>query len=94
MFVKDHLQPTTISEGVANAEIMWIKTSLPDTWIIGGCYRPEVDELNILEKISNSIDDVCGQDENKNCILLGDFNFRNINWSTMMEPTIKKFFFT
>ena len=48
------------------------------TWKVGVCYRPEADQEGILERICGSIDSVDVQ----NVILLGDFNFQNIDWVT------------
>ena len=48
--------------------------------MVGGvCYRPETDEQFMLNKICSSINNT----NNDNCVLLGDFNFRNINWSSL-----------
>ena len=78
LLVKNYLHPTLYTQGDCDAEILWVQIN-PRTnirWLIGGCYRPEEDEDHILKKITNSINTV----DSDNCILLGDFNFRNIDW--------------
>jgi hypothetical protein len=42
-------------------------------------YRPEVNENIIVDRICTSINSV----DTSNCLLLGDFNFRQINWNKM-----------
>ena len=58
---------------------MWVTLNLHPklSWLVG--YRPEKDEPLILNKICSSINKI----NNDNCVLLGDFNFKKINWSTI-----------
>ena len=78
--IKDELNPIRHKSSDAKAEILWISTALnPSTdWLFGVCYRPEVDEAFMLPKIIDSVNNI----DNQNVMLLGDFNFRNINWET------------
>ena len=79
LMIKKYLLPVPYTPGDVDAEILWVQiTPRPNIkLLIGGCYRPEEDEENILNKITQSINAI----NNENCILLGDFNFRNIDWS-------------
>ena len=78
ILVKNNLHPTLYQDGEVDAEIIWVRINpLPNiSWLIGGCYRPEEDETNILQKINSSINSI----DSANTVLLGDFNFRNIDW--------------
>ena len=76
--MKIHLNPT---EGPhIEAELLLVSVAPPDkvVWTIGSCYRPEVDQNQILDKICCAIDNI----DTQNVILMDDFNFRNINWET------------
>jgi hypothetical protein len=53
--------------------------------VIGSCYRPEVNENIIVDRICTSINSV----DTSNCLLLGDFNFRQINWNSHLVNTSK-----
>ena len=81
VMVKNWLEPVACKLGEVQAEIIWIQISpsIHHRWLIGGCYRPEEDEFQILNKLTTSISDVSDQ----NCLLLGDFNFRGIDWDTL-----------
>ena len=61
-------------------EILWIniQPSISTSLLIGICYRPELAGQQCIEKICSSIDSVDSQD----MILVGDFNFRDIQWNT------------
>ena len=78
LLIKDNLNPTLFIPGNAYAEILWVTISPHPNmqWQVGVCYRPEEDQAHFLQKINNSINTI----ENSNC-LLGDFNFRKIDWS-------------
>ena len=75
--VKDNLNPTPVLPGNTEAEISWVTiSSHPNIqWQVGVRHRPE-DHSHIqkINKLTNTI-------ENQNCLLLGDFNFRTIDWS-------------
>ena len=76
--VKNYLNPT---EGPQiEAEMLLVSRAPTDkvVWTIGACYRPEVDQDQILDKICCAINNINTQ----NVILMGDFNFKNINWET------------
>ena len=80
ILVKSFLNPVPYDKGDVDAEILWITINPRPrvTWLIGGCYRTEEDEAQILEKINKSIDSI----DTQNCLLLGDFNFRKIDWNS------------
>ena len=80
LLIKEELNPASHPASNVEAEILWVSTSInPQTdWVFGVCYRPEVDEDYMMPKITGSIDLI----DNQNVMLLGDFNFRNINWET------------
>ena len=81
MLVKECLHPTRIEQWEPEIEMLWVAINPQPkvTWVIGGCYRPEVDETNIMSKIVDSINKV----NTTNCILLGDFNLRHVNWEEL-----------
>ena len=78
MMVKSELKATRYTRGEVNAEIMWIQINPHPKaeWLYGVCYRPEVDEEEMLNRINQSINLI----DIENTVLLGDFNFRNIDW--------------
>ena len=80
LLIKEELNPTIHKSSDTEAEILWVSTSVDprNDWIFGVCYRPEVDEEHILPKIINSINSL----DNQNVMLVGDFNFRNIDWKS------------
>ena len=57
ILVKRSLNPDEESTGDIEAEIIWITINpIPSiSWLIGCCYRPEVAEEIMLEKICHSI---------------------------------------
>ena len=59
-------------------ESIWVQLSITDNskFLIGGCYRPEEDEVSIVQKLAKSINRV----STSSCLLVEDFNFRKINW--------------
>eukprot|EP00057_Strongylocentrotus_purpuratus_P004120 XP_003728072.1 PREDICTED: RNA-directed DNA polymerase from mobile element jockey-like [Strongylocentrotus purpuratus] len=78
LLVRRNLNPTPYSRGDTDAEVVWCtahpnpKTEL----LIGVVYRPERGGEPYLEKVCNSISRI----DTDNVILLGDFNFRDIDW--------------
>ena len=78
ILVKSFLNPTPYTEGDVDAEILWVNINPQPkvSWLIGGCYRTEEDEEQILTKINSYIDKI----NTDNCILLGDFNLRRVDW--------------
>ena len=90
ILVKHSLNPILICDDI-EAELCFISiTPIPNvTVIIGVCYRPEKDEVSILQKICDGINRI----DTTNCILVGDFNFRQINWETLeaSSPLANKF---
>jgi len=78
---KDNLYPVEYESATVDAEILWIQISpFPKfSYLIGGCYRPERDELNMIRKINASINKI----NTTNIILAGDFNFRRIDWNSL-----------
>ena len=80
LLVRSELNPTLHRASEVEAELIWVNITLHARaeWLVGVCYRPEVDQEFMIEKIKRSIDAI----DNQNVILLGDFNFRNINWQS------------
>ena len=78
LLVKQELNPTHYEKSDADAEILLVSLALKPKleWLVGVCYRPEVDVLMMMEKIC----DLIHSTDNENILLFGDFNFRNINW--------------
>ena len=78
MMVKSELNATRYTRAEVNAEIMWIQINPHPKaeWLYSVCYRPEVDEEEMLSRINQSINQI----DIENTVLLGDFNFRNVDW--------------
>ena len=78
LLIKDYLNPTLNPASNVEAELLWVNIAInpKSEWIVGVCYRPEKDEDFMLAKIKESINSI----DNQNVLLMGDFNFRNIDW--------------
>ncbi|XP_072046857.1 uncharacterized protein [Amphiura filiformis] len=91
MRLSENLNPILYTKGDADAEVVWCKVFLnPKTeLLIGVVYRPERGGEPNLIKICNSINAI----DSDNTIILGDFNFREINWTQCEAPSAlgKKF---
>ena len=88
LLIKDNLNPTPLLPGKTDAEIVRVTiSSHPNIqWQVGVCDWPEEYQAHMLQKRNNSINTI----ENSNCLLLGDFNFRKIDWGGK-QPTREKF---
>ena len=78
LLVRRNLNPTPYPKGDAKAEVVWC-TAHPNTKtdiLIGVVYRPERGGEPNLETICNSISNI----DSDNVIIVGDFNFRDIDW--------------
>jgi hypothetical protein len=71
---KDNLNPSLFKEAEVDSEILWITIDPHPrvSYLIGGCYRPERDEVNNIKKIIDSISKI----NTTKVILTGDFNFQ------------------
>jgi hypothetical protein len=81
LLIKSCLSPILFTDADVEAGLLWVTLNPhPNlSWLVGVCYRPETDEQFMLNKITNSINKV----NNDKCVLMGDFNFRNKDWSTL-----------
>ena len=75
--VKSELNTTRYTEADTDAE-MQVNPHPRVEGLFGVCYRPEVDKELMMPRIIESINST----QNENMILLGDLNFRNIDWQT------------
>ena len=80
LLIKEELHPIVYDNGREEAELIWCQIHPRESHpiVIGVTYRPEKGKMHNLVKICNSIDRL----QATNVILLGDFNFKNINWDT------------
>ena len=81
ILVKGSLNPEPANNSV-DAEIIWIKINPLEKvyWLVGCCYRPEVAEEIMFEKICESINKNV---DTTNVVLTGDFNLRNVDWEKL-----------
>ena len=79
-YVKEDLHPSEYDKLETNVELLWIKInpSINTELLVGVCYRPELAGVQYIERLCDSINGIDSQD----VILLGDFNFRDIDWHT------------
>ena len=91
ILVKEGLNVVLIEDQRTQAEILWIKMFPDETSpvIVGVCYRPEVDEDIILERICHSISSI-SRHENCDIVLTGDFNFRGIEWESLQGTSTRE----
>ena len=77
LLAKENLQAQQVSKDV-QAELLWatVKPNHEDNLLIGVLYRPEKGALTNIQNICSSINQIQVGD----VLLLGDFNFPNINW--------------
>lgn len=78
--VKDEIQLTKLKTE-ADCEIKWgeIQTSKGKV-IIGAFYRPPYTDIEKLNQLDNSIQEITNKSKGKMIILGGDFNLAHINW--------------
>ena len=78
MLVKNCLNPTLYEPGDCDAEILWCNITPHKnlSLLMGVAYRPEKGHIYNLERICKSINAI----NTDNVILMGDFNFRQIDW--------------
>ena len=86
LVIKSELKPKLCTENNPRCELIWcdIEPSPGKSTTIGCCYRAEKGKDYSLSIICDSIDKVTSS----NCILLGDFNFPKVNWSTEQSSDI------
>ena len=77
-YVKDDLHPVVQDNLSVSAELLWVKVhpSSASELLIGVGYRPEAAGDKYIDTICESINKI----ETQDVILLGDFNFRDIDW--------------
>ena len=89
--IKRNLNPTIYTDGDTTAEVVWctIHPNPATSVLCGVVYRPERGGEPNLIKICDSINKI----NRDNVVIMGDFNFRDINWDTNMatSPLSKKF---
>ena len=74
-YVKGDLHPTISELNSVPAELLWLNI-YPSITSLGVCYRPELAGHNYVETLCASFNQVQVRD----CIIVGDFNFRDIDW--------------
>ena len=86
LVIKYELKPKLCTENNPRAELIWcdIEPSPGKSTTIGCCYRAEKGKDYSLSIICDSNDKVT----NSNCVLLRDFNFPKVNWSTEQSSDI------
>ena len=85
LLVRSSLNPVEFPEANTSAEILWCKfCPVPNrTIVFGVAYRPDKGKYTNINSICDSIHKACSYDD---VVLVGDFNFRDINWSTYCSP--------
>ena len=80
-----------MTKGDVDAEVIWCKVyrNPKIELLVGAIYRPELGGEQTLDRICNSLNAV----DTDNSIIVGDFNFRDINWDLCEAPSAlsKKF---
>lgn len=78
IYVHKDLNATQADINVHGTESIWVSIHPPtsDSILIGNCYRPELAGIVYVNNICQMINSI----DNSNYILVGDFNFRGINW--------------
>ncbi len=81
IYVRDTIK-STIKTGIrtiGNSETLWVEINdIQDSIILGVVYRPPNLSRENSKLIWDEIDRAC---RNRNVCILGDFNYRNINWA-------------
>ena len=82
-YIKEDLHPEVQENLSVNAELLWVKVhpSCASELLVGVCYRPEAAGVKYIDTICESINRINTQD----VILVGDFNFRDIDWGNEIE---------
>lgn len=80
IYIKDLLNPVISDLNNVKAEFLWINIhpTKQSELLLGVCYRPEAAGSAYVDTICSSINEITNQD----VLILGDFNFRDIDWET------------
>ncbi|XP_043963036.1 uncharacterized protein LOC122825625 [Gambusia affinis] len=97
LYVQDHiktrlrpdLMKAEADEENPEAEIIWVEMKLPDSRpvLLGSCYRP-TDNLKHLVQIYDTMDLVLKEKEEKDILLMGDFN---TDWYSDPEKNVAEY---
>jgi len=79
IYTKFNLNATVAPLSDFNTETLWITINpTPNsTLLLATCYRPELPGKDYIERLCSSLDQINDQ----NVIVVGDFNFRDIDWT-------------
>lgn len=79
--------PYTTSDSCLESLWVTVRLSGRDRLIIGCIYRSPSSSAENNEKINNQIRSVCTSGDASHILIMGDFNFPNINWYTVSPGT-------
>ena len=87
--VQDGLTTSEIDQGNTKCEIVWteIQTEKEKSLIIGSFYRTPNMNIDILQELRNSLENLPKNSDDKTIILAGDFNLPHIDWQTNSVKT-------
>ncbi|CAB4025347.1 Hypothetical predicted protein, partial [Paramuricea clavata] len=72
-------------------EVLWCEVVIPNpltTMLVGVFYRPPSTDLNYMQELEKSLSMIERNGKNLTLVLLGDFNFPNINWFAPSPSTL------
>ena len=78
-------------EDFTKCEVLWCEVIIQNlftTILVGVFYRPPSTDLNYMQQLEKSLSMIEGNRNNLTLVLLGDFNFPNINWSALSPSTL------
>ena len=83
--IKDCYTVTEIHQPDSNCEIIWSEVQLSNQRkaFIGSFYRPPSSNMDTIEALENSINQLKRKSNNNIIMLGGDFNVGDINWDTL-----------
>ena len=86
-----HLSVRSRLDYETECEVLWCEVVIPNpftTMLVGVFYRPPSTALNYMQELEKSLSMIEGNGKNLTLVLLGDFNFPNINWSAPSPSTL------
>ena len=80
-YVKCDLHPTVSDMNTTQSELLWfnISPSMSSDLLIGVCYRPELAGETYVDTLCDSFNRI----STMITLIVGDFNFRDINWDNL-----------
>lgn len=82
MAIKDHI-PSRLIPLTTDLEVVWVYLCTTPSVIMGVCYRPPDNKRDFVIELYKCLSELACKYPNALVTLFGDFNYPNIDWSTI-----------